>query len=79
MPSGIKDAERLNAANGSTLRMDSLRKKMIAAMVAFEVQPEGTTHVPGYKWIPEHKVWDVKIEFTRKARYTAGGRGTDPP
>jgi hypothetical protein len=47
--------------------MDALRKKMAAIMVAFEVQPEGTSHVTGYKRIPGHVVWDVKMDFTHKA------------
>lgn len=48
-------------------------------MVAFEVQLEETTHIPGYKRIPGHVVWDVKMDFTHKARYVAGGHRTDPP
>ena len=59
--------------------MDALRKEMAAVMVAFEVQPEEVTFVPGYKRIPGHVVWDVKMDFTRKARYVAGGHRTDPP
>jgi len=42
-------------------------------MIAFEVQDEDVKHIPGYKRIPGHIVWDVKMDFTRKARYVAGG------
>jgi hypothetical protein len=59
--------------------MYALRKEMAAVMIAFEVQPEGTSHVPGYKRIPGHVIWDVKMDFTRKARYVAGGHRTNPP
>jgi hypothetical protein len=52
---------------------------MSAVMVASEVQPEEVTFVPGYKRIPGHVMWDVKMDFTRKARYVAGGHRTDPP
>jgi len=79
MPSSIPDAARLDHENGNTLWMDALRKEMSAVMIAFEVQPEKATHVPGYKKIPGHIVWDVKMDFTRKARYVAGGHRTDPP
>jgi len=48
-------------------------------MIAFEIQAEGITHIPGYKKIPGHIVWDIKVDFTRKARYVAGGHQTDPP
>jgi hypothetical protein len=52
---------------------------MSAVMVAFDVQPEEVKFIPGYKRIPGHLVWDVKMDFTRKARYVAGGHRTDPP
>jgi hypothetical protein len=48
-------------------------------MIAFQVQPEGTTRVPEYKPITGHVYWDVKMDFTRKARYVAGVHRTDPP
>ena len=79
LPLSIRDAMQLDREAGNTLWMDALRKEMGAVMVAFEVQPEGTSHVPGYKRIPGHIVWDVKMDFTRKARYVAGGHKTDPP
>jgi hypothetical protein len=70
---------KVDAENKNTLWMDALRKEMAAVMIAFKVQPEGTTHVPGQKRLPGHVVWDVKMDFTRKARYVAGGHRTDPP
>jgi hypothetical protein len=33
----------------------------------------------GYKWIKCHLIFDVKMDFTRKARFVAGGHMTDPP
>jgi len=33
----------------------------------------------GYKWIKCHLIFDVKMDFMRKARYVAGGHMTDPP
>jgi hypothetical protein len=81
----IADAMRIDKKNGNTLWMDALRKEMrlrkemSAVMVAFDVQPEGTEHVPGYKKITGHVVLDVKMDFTRKARYVVSGHRTDPP
>jgi hypothetical protein len=77
--SNLKDGAKIDAKNGNTLLIDALRKEMSAVMVAFEVQLEETTHIPGYKQIPGHVVWGVKMDFTRKARYVAGGHRTDPP
>jgi hypothetical protein len=59
--------------------MDALRKEMSAVVVAFEVQPEEIKFVPGYKRIPGHIVWYVKMDFTSKARYVAGGHQTNAP
>jgi hypothetical protein len=79
LPRSIAEARELDRQNGNTLWMDALRKEMNGVMVAFEPQPEGTTHVPGYKQIPGFIVWDVKMDFTRKARFVAGGHKTEPP
>jgi hypothetical protein len=79
LPTSIKNAKEIDHENGNTLWRDTLRKEMFAVMVAFEVQLEEIKFVPGYKCIPGHIVWDVKMDFTRKARYVAGGHWTDPP
>ena len=79
LPTSIKSAKELDRENGNTLWADALQKEMSAVMVAFDVQPEEVKFIPGYKRIPGHLVWDVKMDFTRKARYVAGGHRTDPP
>ncbi len=33
----------------------------------------------GSKWIPCHVIFDIKMDFTRKARFVAGGHVTNPP
>ncbi len=75
----MADAERLDWVNGNTLWMDALWKEMEAVQIAFEVQDADVKHLPGYKKIPGHIIWDVKMDFTRKACYVAGGHRTDPP
>jgi hypothetical protein len=47
--------------------------------VAFEFLHPGGSVPIGYKWIPIHMVFDVKMDFTQKARLVAGGHRTDPP
>lgn len=79
LPQSLKDAKRLYRENGNTLWMDAWRKEMNGVMIAFEPQPDGVTHVPGYNKIPGFIVWDVKMDFTRKARFVAGGHRTEPP
>jgi hypothetical protein len=47
--------------------------------VAFKFLDEGDRAPIGYKEIPCHIIFDVKLDFTRKARFVAGGHKTDPP
>jgi hypothetical protein len=47
--------------------------------IAFEfLQPDQAVPI-GYQKIPLHFVFDVKMDFTRKACLVAGGHMTDPP
>ena len=48
-------------------------------MTAFEFLEEAAKAPIGFKWIPLHMIFDVKMDFTRKARLVAGGHVTDPP
>jgi hypothetical protein len=47
--------------------------------VAFHFLNEEEQVPMGYKQIPCHIIFDVKMDFTRKARFVAGGHKTDPP
>jgi hypothetical protein len=58
--------------------MDVLCKEMNDVMIAFKPQPEEGTHVLGYRKISWFIIWDVKMDFTRKARCVAGGHRTEP-
>jgi hypothetical protein len=47
--------------------------------IAFRFLEDGE-HVPvGSQWIPFHMIFDIKCDFTRKARFVAGGRWTETP
>ena len=47
--------------------------------MAFEILDEGV-HVPhGWKQVTVHLVWDVKMDFTRKARWVLNGHKTPDP
>jgi len=57
-----------------------LQKEMEEAVqIAFEVHPESITHIPGFKKIPGHVVWDVKMDFTWTIQYVAGGTAPTHP
>jgi hypothetical protein len=46
---------------------------------AFEFLETGTNAPVRYQKIPCHIIFDVKMDFTRKARFFAGGHKTEPP
>jgi len=59
--------------------MDALQKEMEAFQIAFKVW-EHQCQTPS--WIQKDTlthVVDVKMDFTWKAQYVAGGHQTDPP
>jgi len=57
-----------------------IAKEMKNARPAFEIIKGDVKVPPGYKEIPCHMVFDVKMDFTwKKARFVAGGHVTDPP
>jgi len=47
--------------------------------VAFRFLEDGENIPVGSQWIPFHMIFDVKCDFTRKARFVAGGHWTDAP
>ena len=75
----IEHAHKIDARNGSTMRRDALKKEMYNVGVAFEIPDEGA-HAPyGWKQVTRHLVWDVKMDFTRKARWVLDGHKTLDP
>jgi len=46
---------------------------------AFNILEDGEAIPIGSQWIPCHMVFDVKVDFTRKARFVAGGHKTETP
>ena len=80
MPSTVEEALALDAENKNTLWYDAIQKEMGNVKVAFEVLAANTGQPPpGYKRIPCRMIFDIKMDFTRKARLVAGGHLTDPP
>eukprot|EP00957_Ditylum_brightwellii_P193500 14735146-Ditylum_brightwellii.AAC.1 len=52
---------------------------MLNVGIAFEVYEEGKPASPGWKKVMGHLVCDVKIDFTRKARWVLDGHKTVNP
>jgi Reverse transcriptase (RNA-dependent DNA polymerase) len=52
---------------------------MTNVRVAFNILEPGAEPPVGYKCIPCHMIFDIKMDFTHKPRLVAGGHVTDPP
>ena len=52
---------------------------MKAVGIAFKILENGEILPVGYTKINCHIIFDIKPDFTRKARLVAGGHMTDPP
>ncbi len=75
----VQEALKLDEENGNTLCYDAIQKELKNVQVAFKFFADDEPIPIGYKQIPCHIVFDVKMDFSRKARFVAGGYKTDPP
>ena len=79
IPTSVEHAKRLDSQNGNNLWMKALSKEMSNIGVAVEVLVYGVLAPPGYSKVTGHLVWDVKMDFTRKARWVLDGHKTPDP
>ena len=69
----------IDERNGNTLWKDALAKEMTEVGIAFEVLNDGQHAPVGWRKTTGHLVWDVKMDFTRKARWVLDGHKTPDP
>jgi len=79
LPKSVQEALHLDQENGNTLWYDAIQKELKNVQVAFKFLDDDEPTPVGYKEIPCHIIFDIKMDFTRKARFVAGGHKTDPP
>jgi hypothetical protein len=72
----VQNAIDLDRKNGDTFWMDSLAKEMRNLNIAFEYLELGEKAPPGWFKASGHIVFDVKMDFTRKARWVKDGHKT---
>jgi hypothetical protein len=68
VPTSIEHAYKLDRENGNTLWRDALALEMTEIGVAFEVLAESQRAPPVWSKVTGHLIWDLKMDFTRKAR-----------
>ena len=79
VPTSIKDALRLDKKNGNSFWTDSVNLEMSNVGIAFEVLRAGEKAPPGWRKSSGHIIFDVKMDFTRKARWVKDGHRTPDP
>ena len=75
----VEDTLRIDLKNGNTLWHESIGKDMKNSRVALNLL-DRDNHAPfGYKEITWYQIFNIEMDLTRKARYVAIGRITNPP
>ena len=79
IPTSVDHMMEIDRKNGNTMWKDALALEMFNVGVAFEILEEGQTAPPGWNKVSGHLIWDVKMDFTRKARWVLDGHKTPDP
>ena len=58
---------------------NAIHKEMRNVSIAFELMKPGEKPPADHAYLPCHMVFNVKMDFTRKARYVADGHLTPDP
>jgi hypothetical protein len=79
IPMHLEHTYAIDKKNENTFWKDAIAMEMLNIGVAFEVLPDGQKAPVGWKKVTGHFVWDVKMDFTRKARWVLDGHLTPNP
>ena len=75
----MQEALEIDKQTNTTYWREAIQKEMTNNKMAFKFLEEDENVPVGYKWIRCHMIFDVKIDFTRKARFVACGHTTETP
>jgi hypothetical protein len=76
MPVSVNHAIEIDRKNGNRFWQDAIGLEMVNVGVAFEVLDEDKPVPIGWRKVSGHLVFDVKMDFTRKARWVLDGHKT---
>jgi Reverse transcriptase (RNA-dependent DNA polymerase) len=88
LPKSVKEALEIDRTTNTDLWRKAINKEMSKVKVAWtahdghspqEVRQGKTSSFVGFQEIKCHMVFDIKMDFTRKARFVAGGHTTETP
>jgi hypothetical protein len=78
VPNTVEEALEIDKERGDTLWQDAINKEMKNVRIAFDIRSDKTAP-PGFQLIPHNIIFEIKMDFTRKACLVAGGHKTTPP
>jgi hypothetical protein len=78
IPRTVEEALLIDKETIPTYWADAIEKEMRNNRLAFQFLGPSEKAPPGYTFIKCHMNFEVKMDFTRKARFVAGGHMTDP-
>jgi Reverse transcriptase (RNA-dependent DNA polymerase) len=79
IPNSMRHAFEIDKLNGNTIWRDTIAKEMTEMGIGFEILEENEQGPKGWSKVTGHLVWDVKMDFTRKARWVLDGHLTPNP
>ena len=79
IPTNVEHAYRIDKKNGSTFWRDAIQTEIHNNGIAFKVLSEGEKAPHEWHKVTGHMVFDVKMDFTRKARWVLDGHKTPDP
>ena len=79
IPISVEHTMEIDQKNGNTMWRDALALEMFNVGVAFKILEEDQPAPAGWKKASGHLIWDVKIDFTRKARWVLDRHKTPDP
>jgi hypothetical protein len=79
LPTSINHARELDTVHENNFWMEALQKEMVNIGIAFEVLEDKASAPKGWNKVTGHIIWDVKMDFTRKARWVLDGDNQADP
>jgi hypothetical protein len=79
IPRTVEEALKIDKDTNTSHWRNAIHEEMTNNRKAFQFQEENEKVPIGYKWIRCHMIFDVKMDFTRKAHFVAGGHMMNPP
>ena len=79
VPTSVAEAQRIDRDNNNHYWQDAINKEMLNVGAAFEILDDNSKIPVGWTQSSGHLVFDIKMDFTRKARWVKDGHRTPDP